>query len=89
MYLVHNQERFGMFNAGACSCLLVPSAFVDVSEPRFSEGALPLRAVGFGFMILCMLRCDVLTAIVFIDVVAWYPDRILRTILNGATCSDI
>jgi hypothetical protein len=40
-------------------------------------------------MILCMLRCDKLTAIVFIDVVAWCPDRILRTILNGATCSDI
>jgi REP element-mobilizing transposase RayT len=40
-------------------------------------------------MLLCMLRCDVLIAIVFIDVVACYLDRTLRTILNDATCSDI
>jgi hypothetical protein len=89
MDLVHNQERFGMFDAGPCSRLLVLPVFIDAREPRFSESALPLRVAGFGFMILCMLRCDVLTTIVFIDVVAWYPDRILRTILNGATCSDI
>jgi hypothetical protein len=78
-----------MFDAGPCSRLLVPPAFIDAREPRLSESALPLRAVGFTFIILCMLRCDVLTAIVFVDVVTWYPDRILRTILNGATCSDI
>jgi hypothetical protein len=89
MDLAHDQELFGMFDAGPCSCLLVLPVFIDAREPRFSESALPLRAAGFGFMILCMLRCDVLTAIVFIDVVAWYPDRILRTILNGATCSNI
>jgi hypothetical protein len=40
MDLVHNQERFGMFDAGPCSRVLVPPAFVDVSEPHFSESAL-------------------------------------------------
>jgi hypothetical protein len=67
MYLAHNQELFGMFDAGPSSRLLARPVFIDAREPRFSESALPLRAAGFGFMILCMLRCDVLTAIVFID----------------------
>jgi hypothetical protein len=40
MDLVHNQERFGMFDAGPCSRLLVLPVFIDAREPRFSESAL-------------------------------------------------
>jgi hypothetical protein len=40
MDLAHDQELFGMFDAGPCSRLRARPVFIDAREPHLLEGAL-------------------------------------------------